>query len=260
MEAKRFKVIQSGNLLEVFEYELPIILDNGKELGQQDQETKEWNEFLQYFGLEADTNVKEYTRRTRFNRIRNNIRRLVHINFTNNSVFLTLTFKENIMSVETGNARFSLFIKRLTYFLDKKRGNKFKYLAVVQFQDGKRKKDRQGRGVVHYHLLMNRRVNFRVISELWGQGFVWLENIRNVKQMGAYICKYIVTPTDDRLDNKKAYWCSRNIKRPIQVYLDNIKTLVQDSKQEYYSEYSSKYNGIVKYAQFKFLGSTLCQK
>jgi len=57
--------------------------------------------------------------------------------------FLTLTFKEDIRDQRIANRLFSKFIQRVNYHL----GKRTKYLAVVEFQDKKRK------GVIHYHVI-----------------------------------------------------------------------------------------------------------
>lgn len=51
--------------------------------------------------------------------------------------------------------------------------------------------------------------------EIWGHGFVKINAIDKVDNLGAYITKYMTKDkADDRLKTEKGYLCSRNLQRP----------------------------------------------
>ena len=104
------------------------------------------------------------------------------------------------------------FIQRLKY----KFGKNIKYLAVIEFQN---------RGAVHYHVLSDiPYIPQEELQELWGEGFVYINAITHVDNIGAYIVKYMTKDnTDDRLQGLKAYLFSRNLKKPEEIINHNQK-------------------------------------
>lgn len=135
------------------------------------------------------------------------IKRIIDCNFDDRSTFLTLTFKENIQDIETTNREFTLFIKRLKRYL---KNQQLKYIATWELQQ---------RGAIHYHLVL-----FSVpyikndkLSELWGNGFIKINKIKETvtnEAVGVYITKYFVKDLEKKANQKKAYFCSRNLIKP----------------------------------------------
>lgn len=135
------------------------------------------------------------------------IKRIIDCNFDDRSTFLTLTFKENIQDIETVNREFTLFIKRLKRYL---KNQQLKYIATWELQQ---------RGAIHYHLVL-----FSVpyikndkLSELWGNGFIKINKIKETvtnEAVGVYITKYFVKDLEKKANQKKAYFCSRNLIKP----------------------------------------------
>ena len=147
-------------------------------------------------------------------RRRDTIRRLACCNFNNEyDKFLTLTFADNMTDIKECNTVFKNFIKRLKY---KYNLQNLKYLAVIEFQQ---------RGAVHYHVLLNiPYIPHKELQELWGNGFVFINAIEHVDNIGAYILKYITKDNnDERLMGQKAYLTSRNLKKPEEVLNHNLK-------------------------------------
>lgn len=59
---------------------------------------------------------------------------------------------------------------------------------------------------------------------MWGQGFVYINAISHVDNIGAYIVKYMTKDnTDERLQGLKAYLYSRNLRRPEEIINHNLK-------------------------------------
>lgn len=165
--------------------------------------------------------------------------------------FLTLTFSENMTNIKECNLLFKNFIKRLKYQYNKN----LKYLAVIEFQK---------RGAVHYHVLLDiPYVPQNVLQELWGNGFIFINAIDHVDNIGAYILKYITKDNNDvRLMGQKAYLYSRNLKKPEEIINHNLKDFsdmeckilsrynLNEIKPIYVSNYDTEILGSCTYKQY----------
>lgn len=126
-------------------------------------------------------------------------------------LFFTFTFEENVTDIPTANKAFSLFTKRLNYDVLGTKKATLRYLTVIEFQK---------RGAVHYHALFFN-VPFTVnlhtrLKKAWSHGHVWYETVKNVKNVGAYVAKYMSKEFDDpRLHGKKLYFGSRGLLKPL---------------------------------------------
>ena len=183
------KYVITGHILEVYSYDY-YIHGKGGFSGTAKGQAEIENALKNY----ANTNQRR----------RDKIRRLACTNFNNKyDKFLTLTFAENKTNIEECNLLFKNFIKRLKY---KYNLLCLKYLAVIEFQE---------RGAVHYHVLLNiPYIPHKELQELWGNGFVFVNAISHVDNLGAYILKYMTKDNNDtRLMGKKVYLTSRNLKQ-----------------------------------------------
>jgi len=136
------------------------------------------------------------------------------------AIFVTLTFKDDIDTLEQANPIFKLFIQRLNYFVYKKKCAKLQYLVVPEFQ----KKTRQA---VHYHIIFfNLQFIDKIYDEfnrIWGKGNVNVKTVNNTIHLSNYIVKYITKQTKDiRTFNKKSYFTSRGLYRPITLRKQEI--------------------------------------
>ena len=189
------KYIITGHIIEVYEYKNYVHGSGGSRIrGTSDEESRSKNY--------ANTNQRR----------RDTIRRLACCNFDNTyDKFLTLTFAENKTNVKECNILFKAFIRKL-----KKYNRDLKYLAVIEFQD---------RGAVHYHVLLNiPYIPQSDLQNLWGHGFVFVNAITHVDNIGAYIVKYMTKDNrDTRLMGQKAYLFSRNLNKPEKVINHDLK-------------------------------------
>ena len=239
------KVIVTNNIIEVYTYEKLNIKD--KKLSSKNLEVHQYKL----------TDLENYKRSQK--RRRETIRRLVCTNFKNDSSkFLTLTFKDDIRDVKKANKEFKKFIQRLNYFIQKKDLNfKLKYVAVVEFQDKNRD------GVVHYHIICNLPyIPKKFIEDTWGRGFIKINRIDKVDNLGAYVTKYMNKDIDDdRLMGLKAYNCSKNLDRPVEFknwksdesnIIDNLKEMyhLDKIKPVYENSYTGLEIGQVTYKQY----------
>ena len=146
-------------------------------------------------------------------RIHNKIINFALANFNEHSKFVTLTFGENITDIRITNIEFKKFIQRLRNI---SQYSYFKYLAVIQFQD---------RGAVHYHMMSDLPyIPKAKLSKIWGNGFVRINDITKVDNVGAYLIGYMNKKINDkRLLRNKAYLISKNLDKPKELYGHKVK-------------------------------------
>lgn len=146
-------------------------------------------------------------------RTRRIIRQIIHNNITDiqKVSFLTLTFRsEKYFDYSAAVYEFTKFIKRLKYnFFEK--NYKLKYLAVPE---------KQKRRVWHFHVIL-----FDVpylynekLAEIWGLGFIKINQVKDVKGLSDYICKYITKQFVENFEKgKKRVFTSRGLDRGISL-------------------------------------------
>lgn len=182
---------------------------------------------------------QKFLREFSVRRTRGKICRLINANPDLNN-FLTLTFKENFTDLKEANLIFKKFIKRLKYAYPE-----LKYLAVPEFQK---------RGAVHYHVLLNLGyVENSELAAIWDQGFVMINTIRHVRNIGLYISKYIGKDLfDKRYFGMRKVLYSRNLDRPkIIVFARSVKEYLlkqaTNLKQLFEKSYVSDWQGKIDY-------------
>lgn len=185
------------------------------------------------------------------------VRQYVTNNFDENSKFITLTFKDtnkfDIKDVRQCNKEYKKFIKRLNYHV----GKKVKYVTVIEFQD------KNERGAIHYHMVSDvKYITNKKLSEIWGNGYVKINRIKHVDNLGAYVVKYMNKNTDDtRLQGLKAYNISKGLEKPYKItswqneeltkklydkYCKDEKMLVYDKR------YHHEQAGEIVYRQYNY--------
>lgn len=112
------------------------------------------------------------------------IRGLVNTNCTEpgNIRWITLTYAENMTDTERLYSDFKNFWKRF-----KRRWGQAEYISVIE---------PQGRGAWHVHLIAiyDHRAPFidnAELAELWGQGFVNVQRVESIDNLGAYLSAYL---------------------------------------------------------------------
>ena len=230
------RIIISGNIIEYMEYEKPYYKDyeileewKNNDITKEKQTTKD----------RAEYSLK---------RAKNEIRRVINSNFDILDKFTTLTFKENKTNLDYCNYEFNKFIKRLKY-----RYEKIEYIVVVEFQK---------RGAVHYHMLSNLGyIKNKTLQHIWKNGFVKINRIDRVDNVGSYVVKYLEKDLNDkRLKGRKCYFKSKGLKEPIQYTqkkeVDALTgSLLQDLEPVYQNQYNSEYTGKTIYKQFNLIKS-----
>lgn len=237
------KVIKSGNILEVFTY----------------QKLNTSPPQFDKTGIENGTGAThEETYKDTVRKRQNNIRRLINSNFDfKNSKFITLTFNNqqdfDIKNPLETNKRLSRYIDRL-----RRRFSSLKYVWVLEFQDT------NGRGAVHYHMVCNLPyIKTKDLEDLWGHGFVKINSVDKVDNVGAYVTAYMTEDMDDdRLHCKRAYGYSSNLDKPTEFkswkmgdrQKENLVEMINDYKEKDPSaktwSYENEHLGSCSYTQY----------
>lgn len=203
------KLIQSGNLTELYEYEREpqrVVPRKNKRGRVAPWGTSQLTEA----GL-ADWLQKR--RVSSINRCRESFRRLVRANLSKPPpVLLTLTMLD-IVDLRTAYRCYHEFGQRMRRTC----GVGPSWIAVPEFQK---------RGAVHFHVLIwdlpyeliESEADTRRIQNLWRYGYVDLVPTDGSPKLSSYLAKYMSKAMQDsRLLGKKAYSASRNILRPVSL-------------------------------------------
>lgn len=236
MNAYYEKVVITNHVIEVTRYEKLNTKGGGSRKGD---------------GIDKEHNYQKTQKKRR-----TSIRQLVTMNFDSTSKFVTLTFKDgldfDIKDVKQCNKAFKLFSMRMKY-----RFPDFRYVAVIEFQD------KNDRGAVHYHMICNLpRVPNHILAEIWGNGFVKINAIDKVDNVGAYVVKYMNKDIDDdRLQGLKAYNCSQGLQKPVELkswdsrdheHIREITDHLKTASPSYATTYESDNAGHIEFLQYNF--------
>jgi hypothetical protein len=223
------RAIVSGNVIELIETEKPIFKGfTCRAIGRANASN-------------TTAEQKQENRSKIASRARATVRRMANANSDTLKKFLTLTFAENMTDIKQARYAFDKFIKRL-----KTKFKQLQYIVVPEFQK---------RGAIHFHLLCNLPyVDSNELAQIWRQGFIKINKIDNVDNLGAYITKYMTKDSiDDRLIGKKCYSMSKGLKQPVEIIdkeiIEPFIASLTDVKRIKSSEYVSEHYGLIKYKQ-----------
>lgn len=237
------RVVRSGNVLEVYQYENKIYYNYNDQdrLPRAKEKTKEWN----------GKDEKYLTR------ARREIRRIIWSNWNQYSKFLTLTYADNMQDREQFQKDWQEFTRRMSRW-----GYTLKYLYVLEYQE---------RGAIHAHVVVFNQefIDIRVIENAWGHGFVKINCIADIHNLGAYVCKYLTKDTLSEY-NSKSYSTSRGLNRPIErkITLKQGDDLIQELLSAGEVVFQTSYNVLcediitneVKYSQIKISSDSDIEK
>lgn len=242
------KIIKSGNIIEIYEY------SEGYLKGYENNDANT--------GRKIDYKSENYEehRKQVLQRAKKNLRRLINANvgqygeeFT--AKFLTLTFKDNVQDIEQANYEFKKFIQRLNYYCFGTKKANLKYTCVVEFQK---------RGAIHYHVIIYNMPYIKAndIGNVWGNGFIKINKIDDVDNVGAYVSEYLGQAEkgqghdieDDRLQGKKSYFSSKGLFKPVEItdkkIVEQVATALLNIKPTYSATYENEHLGNIIYKQY----------
>ena len=233
------KIVVAGLYVEEYIYENEII--HGRKRTRKRKKPKPKNEQAEMRG--------DALRRTRMN-----IMRLVNSN-PDFLTFLTLTFdeskvenKKDITEFEKCNYWFKAFIQRLKYnFPD------IKYLAVPEFQGDyyfRTGIKKEFGGAIHYHLLLDQKIEAKKMEKIWRHGFVKINKIKSINNIGLYVSKYLSKESfNKKYFGKRKFFYSKSLNRPKEYKEQDCEPILADLSQlklVYEKEFENKYRGKVK--------------
>ena len=245
------KIVYSGDVVEVYEYEKGYL--KGYELTRTEK---------RHNGRLRGGKSKNYEehRKQVLQRAKKDLRRLINANVGQYgkeyiAKFLTLTFKENVKDLDKANYEFKKFIQRLNYYCFGVKKNKLKYTCVVEFQE---------RGAIHYHVIIYNMPYIKAndIANVWGNGFIKINKIDDVNNVGAYVSEYLGQAEkgqghdieDDRLQGKKSYFSSKGLYKPIEITDKKVVEQVADAlpleNMTYAAEFENEHLGVIRYRQY----------
>lgn len=192
--------------------------------------------------IDYNKSMKTGKREDNLWRTRNNIYRITHANVRKHGnyspIFCTLTYKKDQESLKEVRREYKYFIFKLNNLL----GHKVQYLCVPEIQQ--KRLDKYGKAVWHLHIVFFNLpfIDINTFKNLWSHGSVDLQKVRKIKNIGAYIAKYLTKDTyDSRLYGQRAYNCSRGIIRPYETYDDlQIDKYLEDDSIKLLSEYKTE--------------------
>lgn len=206
------QIIETPVSIEVKHYSEPIYYDFS---------TSKYGTYRRRFSeLSGPEKVISIKRREKYyQNKRHEIKRLVDCNFDQNTKFLTLTQAPGSIiqdDIDIGNLEFQKFVKRLKRWLKTNRKNwSLKYIATWE---------RHQNGKIHYHIILFSfpYIRAKEMERLWSHGFIKINKINHVgrKQTGLYVSKYFAKELAFKDAKKKAYFKSRNLKRPLESKFD----------------------------------------
>lgn len=264
------KVIQCGKYLQVYQYSD----SRDKKISKNDKvilyEKKNVNMFKDDEEIIIEKSVSNLKYKKidikNINRSKFEMQRLIKTNEDIFKTFITLTFEDNIIDIDSANQKFNIWRTKI-----KRVKSDFSYICVPEFQK---------RGAVHYHLLTNiDYTDFSLISKeekriyktgkgwnifrtlnSWSYGFSNVQDMKDVNVVG-YLTKYMTKDIDDRLWGHRRYLYSQNLKKPSVSYLDLETANVVDfltfhDKIKNYTEkiksvYADKFGQVIEFQEFK---------
>lgn len=154
-----------------------------------------------------------------------NLRNIINNNFVGgkNELWITLTFgKDKVYNPNELYSIFQKFIQRLRYKLKE---HKIDYIYVPEPHE---------KGDWHIHLLLKSDKQLSIknkdLREIWGQGFVKVNRLQDVDNIGAYVSAYLINIKEGDFTKKGArlhlypaghriYRYSKGIKKPTSEYM-----------------------------------------
>lgn len=230
------KVLVSGGVVEVWRYDKMPSPSVSSKAGQPERDS-------------TSDSVRD-ERKINQRRSKWNFMRMVNCTFDAGSKFITFTFKDGVLAdvtdVREANRYWNKFLVKMRRIY-----GAFQWSVVVEFQDS------SGRGAVHFHMIANLPyIPKSELERIWAGGFVWINKIDHVDNVGAYVVKYMAADLSDvRLCGLKAWRSSRNVKKPLELRGDDARDFLSgsgasDKPVRVESAYVSEYHGVIQYTQY----------
>lgn len=190
----RCKVVQSGDIVEMYFYKVAVTVGNKRK-----------------HNIVKNSKDEKEKRNDNVYRARQNVRRIVWTNESKYTKFVTLTYADTVLDIKKVRRDITTFVqnmRRLNYDM--------KYLYVLENQKERGLKE-GNEGCIHVHMLIfiDQFIKLEDLRQAWKHGYVGIEKIDDVRNLGAYVCKYI---TKENLADfgKRCYSCSLGLDRAVE--------------------------------------------
>ena len=252
IERVTHKLIQSGDVIEIYEYSVGYL--KGYKLTEREIKNRIYSERSSAGADSTDSRERS------LKRAKMNLRRLINANVGQygkdvTAKFLTLTFKENIQDIKQANYEFKKFIKRLNYKVYGTKKAILKYTTVIEFQK---------RGAIHYHTILYNMpyIKANEIAEIWDNGFIKINKIDDIDNVGAYIGEYLGQAEkeqgkeveDERLRGQKTHFSSRGLFKPNEItdkkIVEQVASALPIEKLNYTATFENEQLGVIHYKQY----------
>ncbi|MDQ0359977.1 rolling circle replication-associated protein [Breznakia pachnodae] len=254
-----FKVIRSGDITEVYAYREVLYKKLPFEDIQDEKDLCELEDTILKNGdSEIVTEVEKVTvdTETYKRRVSNilaakrKITRIIQANagqYPERDKFLTLTFKGEPPERKKVIDDFQYFNKKFK----RKYGDKYEYLAVIERGENATKR-------LHLHIVCFNlpRIDKEELEELWGHGYIYINEIKTAHDIVNYVTKYIEkTLKDDYIGKgERFYFPSQKLKKPEELFLN-------DNEFDRFLKYESLGNPLFQFEfNSKYVGDCLYQK
>lgn len=177
-----------------------------------------------------------------------NIIRLIHTNFQEGDLMITLSYKDKFRPETEEQARKDIdnYIRRIKRYRQKNDMPELKYIAVIEYKEAQ-----EGKSIkIHHHIIMNA-MNRDEAERIWGKGYANTMRLEEDENGLEGITRYITK--DPR--GKKRVKQSRNLIQPTIKIKDDeytkrtINKFIKDvDRQDYFER---------KYKQYQYINSDI---
>lgn len=216
------KIVISGNVIEYYRYLKPLNVEPREHDIETNRETSEGKRDRNLYRARAD------------------LRRAIWCNQTKYTKFVTLTYKDTELDQDNVIYDYKQFIKKL-----RRREFIVPYVYVTEHQ--KKRGIKEGNaGSLHIHSLLftDEFISADIINTCWGLGNTDIHSLKDVNNLGAYVCKYLTKEEFD-LYHKHSYHLSRGLKKP--------EVLTTDG---YIGQWRDMYSNIHEYTKVIYSNAT----
>lgn len=152
-------------------------------------------------------------------RSRQNVRHIIWANMGRYTKFVTLTYAETVLDRKKVRRDITTFVQAM-----RRLGYDMKYLYVLEHQT-KRGKKEGNEGCLHVHMVLfiDQYIPKSDLEKCWKHGWIDINAIDDVRDLGAYVCKYI-TKENSAEFGSRVYGVSLGLKRPLieRFYTDGL--------------------------------------
>ncbi|MFV0396212.1 MAG: hypothetical protein ACK5LC_17815 [Coprobacillaceae bacterium] len=162
---------------------------------------------------------KKNTKRTELsiNKSKQKLRRLINSNlgkYKQLDKFLTLTYGYKMKDRNKAHNHLKVFIRNIR----RKYGDQIEYIAVLEIQDGSRRKDKDKKKAtnnLHWHILLFDMpfVQYEILQKSWKHGHLDIRKIQEFGDVAGYLTNYLGDDDILSLGHKKSYTSSKGLFR-----------------------------------------------